>query len=381
MAEPRRMTVDYVYVPGIGDSALEGLNAAMQLRPNTTSILLAQSWTLANFLLTLESGINSLGWSAPGDLLVGAHGDSLGNLKLALDNTTKIPANYETLESVAVSKTINIPNDVRSANTSVRLMSCSIGADPCRPFLQLLKTVMGNPSSLTAPRYVHSYAVGSPPDNVYEWMNYEFQVTGANQGKTPLTTRDSVVGKFGDAALKYFDGTEIPGEIWEQWVPPAAKLTLKPAVAQTLKWDYPVTIPIGPNFSAVLKAQASWTSGVQNFDVEPIAYANVSDIVIPTMLNVELPKIKKYQDSHLYPIYVRYGFKTLNDFIKGWTWTINLLPNNMVKFIGSRYIYLLEIPITKPGTNQWIYNYYKTGQAPVINFSDSNQPYKLFGVV
>jgi hypothetical protein len=376
--------MDYAFVPGIGDSALEGLNAALQLRPTTTSVLVSQTATLANFLSTLNIGVESLGWPAVGDLLIGAHGDNLGNLKLALDDTTvnaippKIPANYETLESVAASKTINIPTDARTANTSVRLLSCSIGADPCRPFLLLLKSAMGNPKGLTAPRYIHSYGVSADTSYVHEWMNYEFLVTG---GAKPLPTRDAVVGKFGDASFQYFDGTEIPGEIWEQWVPAAAKLTLKPAVGQTLKWDFPVTIPIGNGSVVILKTEASWTSGLQPFDVEPIPYTNISDIVIPTTLNVELPKIKKYQDSHPYPVYVRYGFKKLEDFIKGWSWTINLLPNNMVKFLGTRYVYQLKIPITKPGTDEWIYNYYSSSQAPQINFSDSNQPYRLFGVV
>lgn len=372
--------MDFAFVPGIGDSALEGLSAAMQLRPNTVPVLVSKTATLANFLLTLQNGVEVLGWPAAGDLLIGAHGDDFGNLKLALDDTTAIPANYETLQSVAVTKTINIPNDVRSANTSVRLQSCSIGADQCLPFLQLLKTVMGNPSSLTAPRYLHEYGI-SADSSTYEWMNYEFLVTGADQGRKPLLTRDAVVGKFGDASFQYFDGTDIPGEMWEQWVPPAAKLTLKPAVAQTLSWDFPVRIQINSNFSASLKAKANWISGVQNFDVEPIAYNNPSDIVIPTTLNTALPKIDKYKDSHKYPVYKRYGFKSLVDFINGWGWTINWLPDSKVKFIGTRYLYILQIPITKPGTDQWIYNYYRSGQAPVINFSDSNQPYRLFGVV
>jgi hypothetical protein len=378
VAHEEAAMVDYAFVPGIGDVPLQGLNSALNLRPNTFPVLVSQTATLANFLLTLQSGVEILGWDPANDLLVGAHGSSSGDLKLALDDTTAIPANFEILERVAAApgKTINIPNDVRSASTSVRLLSCSIGADQCIPFLQLLKTAMGNPSSLTAPRFIHAYAINSP-DSVFEWMNYEFWVTGTK----PLPTRDAVVGKFGDAGFKYFDGTDIPGELWEQWVPPAATLTLKPALGQIVNTDYPVTIPAGSNFSAILKAKAVWKSYVEPIDLDPIDYNDVSDIVIPTMLNVELPKIRKYQDSHPFPVYKRYGFKTLTEFIKGWTWTINLVPSNKVKFIGSRYAYGLEIPITKPGTNEWIYNYYRTGQAPVINFTDSNQPYRLFGVV
>jgi hypothetical protein len=247
------------------------------------------------------------------------------------------------------------------------------------PFLQLLKSVMGHPSSVTAPRFVHEYAVSA--DSIYEWMNYQFLVTGADLGRKPLPTRDAVVGKFGDANFKYFDGTNIPNEMWEQWVPPAAKLSLKPAVAQVVSTDYPVKFQLGRYFSAILKAKATWMNGVQLFDTEPLDYNEVSDIVIPDMLDTALPKIRKYQDSHPYPVFKRYGFKTLKDFIRGWGWTINIVSGSKVKFIGSRYVYILEIPITKPRTDEWIANYYHTGQAPVINFTDSNQPNRLFGVV
>lgn len=370
---------DYAFVPGIGDTQLEGLNSALEFRPNTFSVLVSQTYTLQNFLQALKNGVEILGWDPASDLLLGAHGSSSGDLKLALDDSTAVPANYDSLEKVAVSKTVNIPNEVRSANTSVRLLSCSIGADECKPFLQLLKSVMGNPSSLTAPRFVHSYGVSV--DSIYEWMNYQFLVPGAEQGRKPLPTRDAVVGKFGDANFKYFDGTDIPNEMWEQWVPPAAKLALKPAVPKVVSTDYPVRIQVDNNFSAVLNANATWKSGVQPFDTEPLDYNDVSDIVIPTMLDTELPKIRKYHDPHPYQVYKRYGFKSLNDFIRGWSWTINLVSSNKVKFIGSRYVYILEIPITKPGTDDWIYNYYRTGQAPVINFTDSNHPNRLFGVV
>jgi hypothetical protein len=372
-------TLDYAFVPGIGDTQLEGLDAGLKFRPNTISLLVAQKVTLQNFLLTLQDSVDILGNDPAGDLLIGAHGSSSGDLKLALDDTTAIPANYDSLEKVAASKTINIPSSARSPNTSVRLLSCSIGADQCRPFLQLLKSAMGNPKNLTAPRFIHSY--GLSPDSVYESMKYEFLVTGVNQGKAPLPTRDAVVGKFGAASFKYFDGTDIPAEMWEQWVPVAAKLTLKPAVAQVVNTDYPVRIQVDGNLSVVLKDRLTWTSGVQTIDVEPFHYNNVSDIVIPDMLDVELPKIKKYQDSHPYPVYKRFGFTTLKDFIRGWTWTINLVSNNEVKFIGSRYVYILEVPITKPGTDEWIFNYYRTGQTPIINFTDSNQPFRLFSVV
>ena len=45
---------DYTFVPGIGDKASNGLNSALQARPNTISALVSPTDTLANFLLTLH---------------------------------------------------------------------------------------------------------------------------------------------------------------------------------------------------------------------------------------------------------------------------------------------------------------------------------------
>ena len=58
-----------------------------------------------------------------------------------------------------------------------------------------------------------------------------------------------------------------------------------------------------------------------------------------------------------------------------------VVPNNTIQFVGTRYRYELHVPVLKPGTNELIYNFYPNPGTPIINFTESNQPYKLFGVV
>ena len=80
-------------------------------------------------------------------------------------------------------------------------------------------------------------------------------------------------------------------------------------------------------------------------------------------------------------MYRRYHFKTLEDFIQGWKWTVSE-SNNTLKFVGTRYTYHLWIPVTKPGTvNEWICNYFPESGSPTITFTPDNQPYRLFGIV
>ncbi len=372
---------DFAFIPGIGDQALEGLSTVTHLSSTAVVVLVEQKATLSNFLLALQNGVEILGWDPAGDLLIGAHGDALGDLQMSLDDANPTPAHYESLESALQSQSIRIPDDVRSPGTAVRLLSCSIGADECQPFLLLMKSAMGNPVRLTAPRYVHSYQIQDDQKSVVEFMHYDFFIAGANNGRAPLTTRDAVLGKFGDAAFPYFDGTSIDPDLWDKWIPTAGRLSLSGS-GQNLNTPSPVNITLG-NLTITTNSVLSFAWGLVPFDIEPLPYNGFTptdDTAKFGVLDQELPQIGKYQDTHKYPVFKRWGFNKLSDFIRGWNWTVKLI-NGKLKFIGTRYMYELKIPITKPGTTDLIFNYYAAGQIPIINFTDANLQYRLFGVV
>ena len=211
----------------------------------------------------------------------------------------------------------------------------------------------------------------------------EYQVVGVENGTKPLPTRDAVVGKFGDFGFQTFDGTEVPGENWEKWVPPAAKLNLGPANDQKFDFDFPVATPGAPVTVPSDVSPGVWRCRLQHVLLQPIDSTQVpaDDTAKRKILELALPGIPNYQSTHPYPIYKRYHFNLLEDFIKGWNWTVTPAGTNKLRYAGSRYIYVLTIPVTKPGTNEWIYNYYPATGAPTINFTDDNQPYPLFGIV
>lgn len=86
-----------------------------------------------------------------------------------------------------------------------------------------------------------------------------------------------------------------------------------------------------------------------------------------------------------YPVYKHYGYTSLEDFTKGFNWKANYQPGTTKKYslqyVGARYRYRLEVPITKPGTNQLIYNFYPDSGTPMVNFSETNDPFNMFGSV
>ena len=91
-----------------------------------------------------------------------------------------------------------------------------------------------------------------------------------------------------------------------------------------------------------------------------------------------------YLDTHPCSVPKRYLLSSLDDFIKGWNWkstSVDGKTNFPVQFTGTRYRYELWIPVTKPGTNELIYNFYPDSGSPIIHFNETNNPFPMFGVV
>src|SRR5665213_143646 len=153
-----RHRMDYAFAPGT--TAQDGrLRRMFTARTNTQLISKAGVATLADFLSELQTQ----GFTA-GDLVAGSHASDEGFLFLRLDSTTQPPASgstkfepvdYEMLEAVDTSKTINIPASVKGTDTSFHFKGCAIGSDDSLPFLTLLKHALDTPGNVTAPKYFH----------------------------------------------------------------------------------------------------------------------------------------------------------------------------------------------------------------------------------
>ncbi len=381
--------MDFAFVPGIGDSDLEGLSQFLGKLPNTVVTLTPQPTTLSLYLAALNSLLLGTNAGPAGNLLIGTHGDEEGELFLAIDPNTQSPATYEKLKNAT---TVGIPPAVKDSHTWVRLQTCLLGRDDCHQLLVMLKTALGNPTKVTAPRHVHAEALNLYSGS-WEFMFYQFLVQGADLGKNPLPNRDAVLAQFGDTSngFELIGSHNVTPAMWNDWVPKAGRLNLAPA-----KFDQ-IIVPFfvdAPKFlyNAVpisVPLEMKWVAKVEPLPLVPLECdfipvdPDTKQTTLYDLLNKPLEH-PEYQDSYPYPVYKRYNYKSLEDFTKGWNWQVKDNPGTTLKYslqyVGTRYQYRLEIPITNPGTNDLIYNYYPDGgDAPIINFSETNDPFGFYG--
>jgi hypothetical protein len=377
--------MDFAFVPGVGDKSLEHLAELLKRLPDTIVDLSPQPATLSDFLGAVNNVVLNLSLGPAGNLLIGAHGEEEGNWYLALDRTTSVPAVYETIEK---STSIQIPPAVMGPQTWVRLKSCLLG--DIRPLLLVLKKALGNPPVVTAPRYIHAHLNGYL-GGIWEFMEYQFVVTGPDSGKKPLLNRDAAKTAFSDPAnhFQLVDTSSVPVQSWEDWIPPAGTLNLSPATIS--KATAPAVVLasnfFGASVPAAIVLETRFYSILETAPIVPLEsdFIPAGEDTQRDTLNQLLGSRAEYQDSHPYPVFKRYGHKNLTDFTNGFTWKITDSTGKTKKYslqyVGSRYKYRLEVPMTKPGTMALIFNFYPDSGSPTINFSETNDPLNLFGRV
>ncbi len=365
--------MDYAFAPGT--TAQDGrLRRMLTARANIKVITTAGVSTVADFLQALVAQSVTAD-----DLIAGSHASDEGFLFIDLDSTTSQPINYEMLEKVDTSGTINIPTGVKGANTSFHFKGCAIGSDDSLPFLTLLKKALDNPQSVTAPKYFHSLFEYNG-QGIFESMAYGYRV----MSKAAYPNRAALIADFTAAGFtEELDGTAVDPAKWSKWIRPTLKLA--PANSHKVKFDFPVTIaPAAGGISAISDLQAECRSRAERY-----TYAlTVSSGPIPAdlpgrvaLLQTEMSSDPVFQSSHDYPVYQRMHFSDFNAFFTGFSWKASLTGKTL-NFVGTHYVYTLVIPILKPATtDELIYNYYPVTGAPVINFLEDNASFKLFGVV
>ena len=378
--------MNYAFIPGI-EPEFDALRTVIAKRANTQIVGGPGVVTVEDFLTHLDVLIQTLGIAKADDLIAGSHGTAEGQLFLRLDSIvpatskfTAIPATYEDLVTVDTSKSIRIPPNVSTPNTSFRLEGCSLGSDGSVPFLQMLKQALGSPKSVSAPRYIHSLHTLDGV-NFYEFMKYEFWIFGKDNGTNALPDRDAVLAAFAAAGYKFSDGSSVPPKSWDDWLPSASKLNLDPTIPQNLEVPIPVTLQKADGLP-VPGALGNWVSGIEKITLPPQTGSTIpkDNAAAAAALLVSLPSDQTFGDHYAYPVYKRYHFQKLEDFVKGWNWSVSHASTTELRFIGTRYRYELWIPVTEPGTDHLIYNYYPETGSPIIHFTVGNQP-KLFGVV
>jgi hypothetical protein len=362
---------DYSYVPPTGDQTHDqAAQTAEDARGNTKVI--TSPGSLADFLQLIDH--TSIFFPA-NDLRVSAHGDSEGEMFFSVDSNTP-PTTYEDLERVNTNKKINIPPHVLKPTTNFRMASCLIGTDTCLPMLKLFKQALGNPKSVSAPRYIDAYMIIGGKD-VYHFMEYCFALVSKTlPARADIVKNFKAAGNSSDPAFRFVDGSKVPDQNWDTWVPPASAVS-----SRSFKLPFPVIIG-----SSLQILEAEWHIYDDQYVSDPVIFLGSN----PPKNEAEA--LQKLQDvlsggnldpNHKFPVYKRHHHDTLTEFIAALVWRANGNNGNFsaVTYVGTQWRYQLEIPVTKPGTMELIYNFYPDGGTPVINFDESNNPYKMYGVV
>ena len=323
------------------------------------------------------------------DLIIGCHANPLGAMFIDLDaaHSGEI-ADYEVLEQVDQTGTINIPAGVGKSTTRFHVKGCRIGRDECLPYLRLLKRALGNPKQVTAPKFFHCMYRGAT--GIFEWMGTTYEVIV----KDAFNKREELVAAFQKKKFTQLDNTPVKDDDINNWVPKDLKLKpTGPKLEHKAKIPFPVAIvPRTGGLSAIDDL------GSQQFDGQPSGpqcRASVETHIHSfTKGGAQLPKnqveLKKalqndplFVKDHKYPIYHRHLYANFEEFFEGQTWK---LAKPQKRWIGSHYVYTLLVPVLKPVKqqtvpNELIFNFYPEKGDPTMNFLEDNARYPLFGQV
>lgn len=312
-------------------------------------------------------------------MIGGSHASDEGFLFLALDDTTTpLPVDWDMVVAVDASKTVNIPPAVRSPDTKFHFKGCSIGSDDSLPFLTRLKSALGNPQSVTAPKYFYHLGLFAKA-GIFESMSYGYRL----MSKTGYAKRDDLITDYKAAGFtEELDGTPVPDANWSTWIKPTLKL--KPATKDKIQFDFPVTInPAAGGISAIPHREAQCRSRREHYTytVTGATYPT-SQADRETFLKNTMSGDADFQSSHPYPVYKRLHFSDFDSFFDGFSWVFTVKGSTM-NAVGTHFVYTVVVPILKPGTtDELIYNFYPaSGGTPVMNFLEDNAAFTMFGIV
>lgn len=332
---------------------------------------------LADFIGALK---NNPGVTTPiRHLIVASHANPEGYLfiKLALIDANVIT--YEDLEKAEKEKSLVVdmslleprPKDGSGNPVAPAFLfrGCRIGAT--LPYVKKLKEALGGHLTVIAPKHFHMAAHNPRPQGGVEYMRYNFALNRATAFRKP----DEAVKAFKAAGFTLIDGQPVPEKRWPLWIPTKD-------FGKTGDRNVPARIlsPITKNRESVpgmfrhrfrrLLAQNGSFALMKDPGTEAGRKKAVRD---------ELVKLARYQDSHPFPEHVRYGYKTMDEFMDGWAWTFKYQPSNHTLFYNAtRHEYVVSQPIVDPTTNSLILNYYPSGKAKKkgkaleqLNYSDT----------
>lgn len=374
--------MDYAIAP-MTDSVTSILNEMISRRPPKPTM--RPEKTLREFVKNLN---DDLGIHPVGDLLVGAHANSEGQLFIQMfpgqltasgDPTSRTEFEHlvQTMDpATALTRRIRIDPHTVDFTTPppthfLHFKGCNLGR--AVPFVTKLKEALGNHVNVTAPKHFQGAIRVTPKGNngSFEYMAYEFQVQipatltpkGALQG---FATRTALIDAFDAAGHEYIDGTPVPKADWDtKWVP-----TKNITRTQTFLMVLPLGATVAGRKSIAIKpvtTKKKRTNGSREFRVTPIpskwtfapTAAATTYAARVAELKTAIGRDPRFASTHAWPAYVRAGFSSLDEYMDGHLWNFGA-KNAGPLATGVRFEYTVVLPIVdnsgpKP---KLFYNFY-----------------------
>jgi hypothetical protein len=284
------------------------------------------------------------------------------------------------LQALDKTGTLHISANIKTALTHCHVKGCNAGADTAHPFLALFMKVLGGTQTVTAPKYLHDLK-DDAGNGVLEYMVAEYTV----MSPTAFKTTDALVKEFRNR--NFTQGVEKNGtpepvpDKWKNWI--STSLKLDPALSDEKPFD--ITTKVVPAAGGLKLINRNNGKATSRFEGGFPVHKDMTGITVPpdtagrmAFLKDAMKTDPREKDGHPFPLHVRFGFSTIDEWMTGFDW-VPTFDGRVLTFTGGHFVYTVRLPIVKVGTNQLIYNYYPKGGNATMNFREDNDKFKLFG--
>jgi hypothetical protein len=377
--------MDYAFVPNKGlDAFNRKIYETLKLRPNTTMVERASAATVED-LITFLNDDSSV--SRPiSNILIGSHAADRGWISIpftskAINGIIKAITEYSTLEFADTNSIARIKPATVATPAIIQIKGCLIGQ--AKPFVDKLKTVFGGQVTIHAPLFVERL-VYLDKSGYVESFAHDFSITSL----TPLKTRKDIISAFQARTPKFqfLDGTNVPDKMWKTWLP--ATTTLKTGgYTETkikVKLVPAVKISASKEWGALEgKDEMGFTHRLETHNFGDKNWTGTLPAATDTAGKIALLKPLLAADplyditKTKFPLYMRWEFSNLDDFLAGFNWELTALPTKGLNATGTRFFVRILVPICEPSsTTNLRYNFYPEAgaSAPAHNTVPDNDP-------
>jgi hypothetical protein len=316
------------------------------------------------------------------DLWVASHGLWTGAMTVPLMGTLT-GETFEAVSSAAALSGLAVPSGIRDPRKVknglpipcvVHFVGCFVGRYD--PYMRRLKLGMGEGAlGVEAPVMFDVFFAHSDGSQVLKgalrYMLYDFRVAV----RDPVATRQDLLAAFSAQKNPRIDGGVISDAVYDKAVPTD--------FSKLGKVKQPMNAALNPAVEgrASLQVQNVYDYEIQgagSFLMPKGPFDSKDRNVIEAFIEDQLRLRSEFQDAYPFPYFLRYDFKDLSSFVKGFTWKpASTTPDASGRIIwfGFRHFYHVGVPIVNPSNDKQELLYdYVSADGTVQQLALSNTP-------